>query len=482
MSRPMGQGGQGQSKNGGGRKGFDLLTSLGKSQYPDQPKPVLSEFFSGRGIATEIVSDRVWTTRPGVIQVFSNGVNLSDPVAGTQHYFLTGGAAPIPDLNVDAVVGGVIKNSFSMLARLLQSQRKMMIRDTLLDNVNTTNPDSFAYYFSHYGNAYLGLRGLVGILNSGNFNDTLSLMSNAVNGALMRLTANVNRLNTIAMSPSYMRALDRLCGPKALDKDGVVLLQQWGTGAGAADLTLGTTITAILGSIESELNFIIGAGSPANMIADMNRITNILAMAYGQTAPPEPKGLSMDPVEWGMIANQAITFHGTTSLKLFTQPSDNTAYSSIPVLIPKTSNHKSEAAKQMFSIWRPNVYGKDPAVGILAAGAAASVVGFIGNTNGGGTLFNIYNQSGVSLAGSIEFSAIDAITYANMFSGQLSPMIDTFTFSGQAMAEIGNAVNVEGRAFRDWDIYYTPEQWLIEESAFVLEQWILGDMVQKPMR
>jgi len=474
MSRPEPRNGQ---RQGGRGKGLDILSSLGRSQYPSQPKPVMSQFYSGRGIATEIVTDRVWPIRPQVIQLFNGGCTIGTALTGVDDYFQSVlFATAIIDTNVNAVVGGVIKNAFSMLARALQSQRKLMIRDTLLDNINATNPDSFAYYLTHYINAFLGTRGLVGILNTGNFNATTAEMSNAVNNSLMRLTAAVNRLNLISMSPTLMRTLDRLCGPKALDKDGVVLIQQYGAGGAVLDLTQNSSITTVLSAIEGELNLILGTGAPANMIADMNRITNILAMCYGETTPTSPKELSFNPIEWAMIANQAITFHGTTSLKLFTQPSDNTAYPNIPILLPKGSDHKSEEAEQMFSLWRPSVYSKDP------AGNSAVTVGLFSGSNGNGTLYSVYSQSGVTLAGSIEFSGIDAVTYANVAGGQLSPMIDTFLFANQALGEFGNNINLEGRSMRDWDIYYTPEQWLIEETAYSLEKWILGDIVQKPVR
>lgn len=453
------------SSSSTGRRGFNLLESLGREKFPQQPKPVMAKMYSGRIIGTDIVEDRVLTGRPSVFIVASNGCNWVNfnPTAYLFGGFTTG------DTDITNEFGTFSKSLYSQICRVIEAQRLRVLRDTILDNANPTNTDSFGYFMQQYTNAFWGLRGLAGWVNAGNFNMSTALISNTINQVLMRLKADLDRLNSIPMSPSYMRAMDRLCGPKALDADSVVVGMQWGFGSVTTDMTQLANIQAMLTNMETALNNIL-ASPPVNMGADMNRILNTLAIAYGETAPFEPKEIVIGPEEYGLFATQAISYLDTTALKLFSQPT-STLYvgGALPILIPKDADHSSECVQQYLSLWRPAAFSKDAVAGI-ANTSAAGQFGITGNNLavGHGTDYLVYGQNGI--AGANFFQGTGATGFAEVALTDLMP------FGVQAAIEFNN-LGTEVRTFRDWDIYYVPLLWQLEETLYSAENWFIHDMV-----
>jgi len=459
-----------------------LLTSLGTSEFPRQPAPVIADLFSGRHVATDVIADRVMTSKPLLLQI--GGGQVSWVTSGAPPHYLQPNAniaASTVDANVDAIFGQFSISLYSTIVRTIEAQRLNVVRDTVLDNSNAANPDSFGYFMSNYIAAFLTLRNLEALVNAGNYNQATTLISNAVNQNLMRLMADLDRLYQIPMAPNFMVLLDRLCGPKGLDESEPLIMVQLGQGTTSLDLTGASNVTTVLGNAEAFLNNIFTP--PAGMSADMNRILNTFAMAYGETAPPEPKHISFDPTEFALLATQAITWRGLTSLNMFSAPSAVIASSvfkdNVPILVPKDSDHTSDGVKQLFSLWRPSTWINSPAAGRVSAAHMPNSVGLWDNTAAvnSGTLFTTYIQSGAG-SGPIELSGIDAITYASVFNSATEVMTDETPWGAEAVAGLTAAAG-ENRMFRDWDIYYVPALWLMEETAYIGEKIFIGDIVSR---
>jgi hypothetical protein len=472
MSRNRGRGNSnrkiGAESSRGGRRGFDLLESLGRPKYPKQPVPQLAESFSGRRLATDIGRDTVMVNRPSAVIFCNNGCNW---IASTSLHWFQNNSVAVGSIDAvaDALLGTLSRELYSNIVRIIEAQRLRVVRDTTLDNGGTP-ADSMGYFMQQWGQAFWGLRGLQGWLNAGNFNETTALIAQAINQNLFRLKSDLDRLASISMSPTWMRFMDRLCGPKAFDVNSVVVGSQWGNGANALDLTLTASIQTILTACEGALNNILNA-PPAAMANDMQRILNTFAIAYGEVSPVEPKELVIDPVEYFLQVNQAISFADTVAAKIFTAPNTATQFygPNIPILLPRGVDYSSEAVKQTFTLIRPGVYTNDSNAGVGIANAAQQV-GISGNNLavGQGTQFAAYIQNGSFTPGNQTGGA--AIT--NLFY-----MInDLDVWGATATSESTNLTN-ETRSWEDYEIFYTPTTYLAEETEYIISKMFVDDIV-----
>jgi hypothetical protein len=486
MGRPKRKSGSASAQTAGkeyptvpssGRKygGFDIIAALGAQKYPSVPTPDIASMYSGRKVATDIGGDRVMSSRPTLINIANNGTNWINTVTPFRH-LQCGNANPTnPDPNAEAMFGSFATSLYGDLVRVLESRtgRLFSIRDSILDNTGAGN-DSFSWFMNLYSNAYIGLRGLEGLLNAGNFSNVMSLASNAVNTQLMRLQADLDRLLTIPMAPSYCKMMDRLCGPKAFSEDGCVFIQTWGNGGAVLDVTITGNIANYLSAVETVLSQMLGPSYPASMGNDFQRIINVLALAYGTKAPFGPKKISLDPLDLSLLLSQGISYRDTTAVKIMSEPT-TTVYgvSAVPVFIHRSVDLSNPDVAQMFSYWRPQVINRDPAPPTGIAPGFYGWTGLFGNELGTNTATNYawYTQIGTETL--VEFAGAGPQTSVEV--ANLSPINSIFPFGEQAGAELVNAAG-EARAFDDWYIFYVPDQWILEETVYSGQRWFLGDI------
>jgi len=445
-----------------------LLASLGQSKYPIQPPPLEVTLASSRRVSTDIFEDRIMVNKPSVFFIGASGSNWV--LSSSLTYLANNLTGTSPTIN--NLFGSWSREIYSRMARTLMASRKVLVRDTILDQAGSV-ADSFGLFMNQYINTYCALRTLEGFLNAGSFNTVTAQIAQAIDQFLPRLLGDLDRLYSIPMSPMFCRYLDRICGPKMLDKDSAVVSLQWAFSGTVLDYSIATNIGTILTSIETNLSLMFTP--TAVLVADFQRIMNILAMSFGTRNLVPPKQIVMDPVEWALNVAGNVTWRDSTAVKVYTEPSSAIFFSAgsgspiAPIILPSDANRESEAAKQAFSLWRPAIFTNDPITGVAVATSSENF-GLTNNNlvGGSGTKYGWYAENGAFTAA--EFAGAGLNT--NLFD----PLISIAPFAADAGAEITSAAQ-DTRAFKDWEFYYTPSDWLLEETVYIGTQMFVGEMV-----
>lgn len=437
------------------------------------PHPNIYELADGRKVGTEVFQDRFISSRPAALTINVSSINWEG--LAKAHWFQAGGTNN--DGTIDAVLGGFMQNLYGAIVRELASHKNRLfaIRDTTLVNTGTFN--SLPGWLNNYTGAFLNLRCLQSILASGGFNYTLQLAAAAVNQALPRLLADLDRLYSYGVPPMLITYLDRLCGVKAWDNDSPVYIAGLNGGTGTNpvfDITSPTAINSLLALAESDLTALqTGAGGgTAIAAADAQAISNIFAYAYGEPKFDMVKGVSFDQGEYMMQQTSCVTYEDQTAAKEFSFPNTNVGSPGrmIPFLVPRGLS--GDCGYQFFSLLRTPVISVDSLVGI----ASTSIPNQIGLLNNFGnrdathfaTALGEHIQVGTFTA--FETSAAGTTTYSwQQAETELIPWI------GEAGLELTN-YTTDRRSFRDLDIVWLALDWCMDNTEFLLTKMFLDPL------
>jgi len=443
----------------------NLLTTLGRTEVPATPPPILYPMATGRVVGTEVLRDRVFTGKTSVFMpMFTNMLPLNTGLNSFQS------SSALQDTTVNNLMGATMKQMFGMIVRELMSTTGRVLRDTQL--LESGLGESFGRWLAQYSVCFCQLRSLQSVVESGNVNLVLSLIGQTINTNLFRLEADLRRLFTFSVPPMLIEFLDRLCGVKGLDVNQPLIIAgaQFNNDP-ATDMTLNATIAAMLTAAETGLAFLVN-GDASFPTTDAQAINNVFALAYGSPAMPQWKGPSFDEVEFAMQTSQLVTADNTVAVANFSWPNINatgTTVNLVPILVPK--GYSGPALNQLFSIWRPAVYSVDPVAGSASANVA-SQIGLFQNqsVSNHGTIFGVYDQAGNFATGNNVAAAVRLLNFQNA---------DTeIMYWGSEAADQVTDYTSDKRVFRDYDRVYVHKDWLVEESQYILEKMFL-DPVRK---
>lgn len=444
---------------------FDLVSDLGRVSVPAAPTPRTYTLASGRTASTDIYQDRVFSGRPSVWMVRNQFPTWQ---VGTAVFMQSG--VPNTDLPVSGTLGPVLNNTYGAIVRLYEAKTGRVIRDTTLDNSGSTINVSIADWLNQYTLAFLILRGLQGALNAGDFNRVATAISNSVNQSLFRLEADLRTLATFSAPPKLIQYLDALCGVKALDADSPLIYAGMNTNIPVLDLTNNANVQTELATAENALaNLQTGAATRAST-NDLQRISNLFALVYGEPSIGKSKPISYDAAEWTMQVFQEAIFRDTTAVKLFAWPNVNATSTNAQVIpIPVPKGYNGPALSQMMSLLRTYVASVDPVAGITSTAQQANGLGLIGNSSLGAASMNgVYSQNGT-------FTAIEEF-HAGIFTyGAINAEADMSPFISIAGLEPTD-YNVDQRQWHDYDLVYLTKDMLIDETAWLIEDMFLDSL------
>jgi len=402
---------------------------------------------SGRVFSSYPYSEPLFTSRPNVVILPNWTLDIG---AGASGAFDNLAAPTIP-----AIAGliSVITNSFQRLVNRVNPTR------VVVSNSLVTASD-MGTYLQNYSYAFLGARGLQGILAAAGLNNNMQSIGGAIEPFRFRLEACLRRLEGITIPPMLVSILDQLCGAYVGEPGAPIFLQYLdGTAGPPVDLTSQTNIATILGSIETLL------GNFGAMTQDTASVFSLFGQAYGYPRSFPDKDIHTELALYEMIRTTAYTWDNTSAVKLFTLPRNYFNAGTIPEipLLIRREIPMSDLTRKMYtSLFRPQVAG----IGQPAAAGASEYIG----------LFNVNNAS----FRVIYYGANGGSTTANgSGAGTLGfPDATSFLFpwawdAQQDAAVSGNIVN----PYVGYDMVYTTVDALADETEALWEEMLFSGLV-----
>jgi len=412
-----------------------------------------------------ILRDFYLDKRPGAWQ-WGGGFTFGTHQGAATNFMQSGSVNT--DANVNNAIGSWLLNLYPAVVREYMATRARVYPTQVLTNPNypaTQNP-SVVDYLTNWGAAFVQLRAIESLLDVGDFNQPGMLMSAAVSQSVLHLQAQLMRLKTYPVPQMFVDWLDHLCGAMAIDDDSPLFIAIPYSAHPQFDLTSAANITTILNSIDATQLTNLASGVFANQAADFAAISQVFALMYGLPQWGEKK-LMIGPECVAPWIQEAATYDDTTANKLFTFPNvnDSTLGHNIPILMPKGSSGDFYS-KALLTLLRPAAYSVDSTAGIANTNLANQVGIFVSQSlSTAGSEFGYYNQAGTFTA--IDLHAAGA-TVPNYLNGQTELAV-----WGSEAANEAASIEPDQRLFRDYDLVYVPDFFLIEETVYTLSEMFL---------
>jgi len=361
----------------------------------------------------------------------------------------------VVDLGADTLAASMPLFFNKMMARVNMEKR-------FLPQPVLSTPGDFTAWLNDYTAAYLGLRGVEGMLAAGGFNLGTEVVVSAITGGgnLERLRYDLGRLATIPCPPGLRELLDPLCGSYCLGPTNAVVQASFSLGSSSASITDIATIAGIgnlLSAAETQLGLAEGVGP------ESTNVIQLMAYLYGVPAALPQKQVYNEPELLDLHRCAIGAVRDTTAALTYSSPISNGPNGPIPLLVSRGKENP-----QLLSYLRPQFFQLDTTVG----NAAPSYAGLLNFPTNAGSYVRFISSVGVSAVDILQSTTAGVPDITNVTDKSAGEFIWAPLSTRAALALPAN----DSFDYQQHDIVYAFNEQLATETQSILDRVFLGGL------